>query len=418
MKIDERIPREVGQGALPDHPAIKTPWEKLISFHDAYHYAMRNNAAFGAVFTEVLRILIPDYAERSKRMCDINYDIFYGMMSGPYGKPLLDSDNAHPFMKGAFLSGLGSDSGDEALLMYGRVNDFGTHRIEKELDNCPFNIQGSEVCRISAYITQGNGYGFTDLFGEGKKLEYNMMEAQGCGDLHCRFIIEDREHYPLPDAKPKASWEVFGPIATGDSAQVTPEEKMLKEPQHFREECDYTYTSGLYSRKTAAEVFLNTRMSSFLLGVNYVTPVLDQMLANGEVTQEQVDNVIEGVCSAAGKMMFADFFAKKGLRDWLGAPPEVNDGRLLGAYIEIQLQMWLGEYSIMAFNKDEVIYDIKKFGGEQHKSPHVVKAYTALWYGMAKTLVGNRWAAWRETEGVPEDVTRIKIAKKIDKFCR
>jgi hypothetical protein len=417
MKIDERIPREVGQGALPDHPAIKTPWEKLVSFHDAYHYILRNNAAFGAVFTEVLRILIPDYAERAKRMCDINYDIFYQIMSGPYGKINLANDNAHPFMVGAFLSGLSSDSGDERLLMYGRVNDFGTHRIEKELDYCPFEIQGSEVCRVSAYITEGNGDGFADARG-GKKLEYNMMEARGCGDLHCRFVIENRGKYPLPSAKPKASWEVFGPIVTEDYIKVTPEEKMLKEPQHFREECDYTYTSGLYSRKTATEMFLDNRMSSFLLGVNYVVPVLDQMLANGEVTQEQLDNVIEGVCSAAGKMMFADFFAKKGLRDWLGAPPEINDGRLLGAYIELLLQMWLGDYSIVAFNKDEVIYDIKKFGGREHQSPHVVKGYIALWYGMARTLIGNQWAAWRESEGVPEDIVRIKIAKKIDKFCR
>jgi hypothetical protein len=416
MKIDERIPREVGQGALPDHPAIKTPWEKLISFHDVYHYAMRNNAAFGAVFTEVLRILIPDYAERTKRMCDINYDIFYKMMAGPIGKYVLANDNAHPFMKGAFLSGLSSDSGDERLLMYGRVNDFGTHRIEKELDYCPFEIQGSEVCRISAYITQGNGAGFADARG-GPKMEYNMMEARGCGDLHCRFIIEDREKYPLPDAKPKASWEVFGPIATEDYAKVTPEEKMIKEPQQLRAECDYTYTSGLYSRKTAAESY-SSGATSFLLGVNYVLPVLDQMLANGEVTQEQLDNIIEGVCTAAGKMMFADFFAKKGLRDWLGAPPEINDGRLLGAYIELHLQMWLGEYSIVAFNKDEVIYDIKRLGGQEHKSPHGVLGYVALWDGMARTLIGNQWAAWRETEGVPVDVVRIKIAKKIDKFCR
>jgi hypothetical protein len=417
MKIDERIPREVGQGALPDHPAIKTPWEKLVSFHDAYHFVMRNNAAFGAVFTEVLRILIPDYAERAKRMCDVNYDMFYGIMSSPFGKVNLANDNAHPFMKGAFLSGLSSDSGDETNLMYGRVNDFGTHRIEKELDYCPFEIQGSEVCRISAYITQGIGTAFADTLG-GPKMEYNMMEARGCGDLHCRFIIEDREKYPLPDAKPKASWEVFGPIATADNAKVTPEEKMIKEPQHFRAECDYTYTSGLYSKKTAAEMFLNNHMSAFLLGVNYVLPVLEQMLANGEVTQEKLDNIIEGVCTAAGKMMFADFFAKKGLRDWLGAPPEVNDGRLLGAYMEILFQLWLGEYSIVAFNKDEVIYDIKRLGGQEHKSPHVVKGYIALWYGMARTLIGSQWAAWRETEGVPEDVVRVKIAKKIDKFCR
>ena len=43
-KIDDRLPKEVGAKSLPLHPAIKTPWEKLISFHDAYHYACRHHA--------------------------------------------------------------------------------------------------------------------------------------------------------------------------------------------------------------------------------------------------------------------------------------------------------------------------------------------------------------------------------------
>ena len=47
-KIDERIPREVGKGALPDHPAIKTPWEKLISYHDAAHFCSRYGATVAA----------------------------------------------------------------------------------------------------------------------------------------------------------------------------------------------------------------------------------------------------------------------------------------------------------------------------------------------------------------------------------
>ena len=49
-KIDDRLPKEVGAKSLPLHPAIKTPWEKLISFHDAYHYACRNHAVIGAVY--------------------------------------------------------------------------------------------------------------------------------------------------------------------------------------------------------------------------------------------------------------------------------------------------------------------------------------------------------------------------------
>ncbi len=38
-KIDERLPREIGVGAaLPNHAAVKSPWEKLVSYHDAVHY--------------------------------------------------------------------------------------------------------------------------------------------------------------------------------------------------------------------------------------------------------------------------------------------------------------------------------------------------------------------------------------------
>ena len=37
---------------------------------------------------------------------------------------------------------------------------------------------------------------------------------------------------------------------------------------------------------------------------------------------------------------------------------------------------------------------------------------------MSKTLVGSRWACWEIKENVAEDRLCIKIAKKIDKFCR
>jgi hypothetical protein len=40
-----------------------------------------------------------------------------------------------------------------------------------------------------------------------------------------------------------------------------------------------------------------------------------------------------------------------------------------------------------------------------------------MWYGMSKTLIGSQWALWRETENIPEEKLRLKIAKKIDKYC-
>jgi hypothetical protein len=411
MKIDDRIPAEVGKGALPDHPAIKTPWEKLISFFDAYHYGLRHNASIGAVFTEVLRILIPDYAERNKRLCDTNYNIFYHVFSSGFNKVHAGNHNVPPFVKGSMIAPLFGDSGDERLCMFGRVNDYGSHRVEKELDNCPFEIQGSEVCRISAYITEAIGDSFCTN-GE-KKMEYCMHEARGCGDLHCRFVIENRDKYPMPPRK--SSWEVFGPIATEDQIQYTPEEKMTKEPQQFRGDCDYTYRNG-FNYEMDPTAYFRFGATNFILGVNYVVPVLDDMVKKGEVTEEQVSNIIECVFRGAGKAMFSEFFAAKGLRDWLGVPSDVNDGRVLGAYIETLLQVWAGDYDICAFNKDEVVYDIRRMGGREHESPWVVRALIALWYGMGRTLVGQQWVLERETEGVADGTIRIKIAKKIDKF--
>jgi hypothetical protein len=417
MKIDGRIPREIGKGALPDHPAIKTPWEKLMSFYDAYHYALRHNAAFGAVFFEVLRILIPDYAERNERICATNYKVFYQVFASGYNKVHAANHNVPPFVKGSYIAPLFGDSGDERLCMFGRVNDYGAHRVEKELDACPFDIQGSEVCRASAYITEAIGDTFCAKGKENgeKKMEYCMHEARGCGDLHCRFVIENRDKYPMPPRK--SSWEVFGPIATADQIQYTPEEKMAKEPQQFREECGYKYRNG-FNYEMDPTAYFRFGATNFILGANYIVPVLEDMIQKGEATREQVENIIQCVFAGAGKMMFAEFFAIKGLRDWLGVPSDVNDGRVLGAYIETLLQVWAGDYDILAFNRDEVIYDIKRMGGREHQSPLVVHGFISMWYGMGRTLVGPQWVLSRELEGVDSGVVRVKIAKKIDKFSR
>ena len=116
-------------------------------------------------------------------------------------------------------------------------------------------------------------------------------------------------------------------------------------------------------------------------------------------------------------MMFAESFAIKGLRDWLGVPEGMNDGRVLGGYIEVLLQSIQCKYEIVAFNKEEVVYEIdrKLFGRGRNR---MTTAYTAFWYGMAKTLISPEWSVFEETEGVGEEIYRIKITKLIDKFCR
>ena len=126
-------------------------------------------------------------------------------------------------------------------MMYGKVNDFGTYRAEKELDACPWDIVSSELCRATTQSLQGVADGEAKYLQPGPKIEYHMVEAKGCGDLHCRILAESREKYPMPEHE---QWECFGPVATADQIKFTPEEEWLIESQMFRAECNYTFCNG------------------------------------------------------------------------------------------------------------------------------------------------------------------------------
>ena len=407
--IDARIPNTVGKGTLPDHPAVSTPWNKLISFYDAYHWATRHNGAVGAVFFEVIRIIFPDYDERMTRLCKCNAEYIVNVFNSGFKHVHAKNNCIYPFMKGGFPSAMYGDIGDDRLLYAGRVNDFDTYRAEKELDTCDWDILGSEICRISPYTQEAMGETYGD-----PKVEFSMVEALGCGDPHCRLIAENREKYPMPERE--KIWDTMRPCATMDYIKYTPEDECDREPQHFMGECNYTYRSGTDLEMTSAD-FWKAGGQTYALGSEYVLCLLDELVRNGEYTAEYINMLIENVFEGAGKMMFAEFFAKKGLYEWLGVPEDVRDGRVLGAYIEVQCQCLATDYKIVDFNKEEVTYDITLSGIERRR-PMLTHAYVSMWYGMVKTLVGSRWSCWRETENVPEDILRIKIAKKIDKCCR
>lgn len=419
-KIDDRLPKEVGQGALPAHPAVQTPWNKLISYIDAYKYACRHHAGMGAVYQEVLRILIPDYEKRVDLMCKVdvgNKNYVFNKMEVAPGVLYKDIHSAnhflHPFFcgtdnTGGFRAGCFGDSGDERLFMQGRVNDFGTYRVEKELDACPWDIMGSEICRVSTAALEEIGRAY------GEHCEYSMVEARGCGDLHCRVICENRDKYPAPPRK--GVWDNFGPCMTEDQIKFTPREEMYDRPQHMRGECDYKYRNGLCMELDSTQEYVGGAVD-YPLGSDYSLNPINLMIKQGLTTQEKADQLIASLFRACGKMMFLDSFAIKGLRDWLGVPEGVNDGRVLGGYIEVLLQTIRCPYTIVAFNKDEVTYDIdRKYFNRKMPIP-MTSAYNAMWYGMVKTLVSPEWFVWEETEGVDKSIYRVKIAMKIDKFC-
>lgn len=416
-KVDGRLPREIppSMNSLKPHSALSSPWGKLVNYRDAAYYAQRYGAVFSAAVLQAYRILVPDYEERAEMMTRDAYRRLGGeggtYRIKQYYDAAVKDHNFHPFCLGNFVGGLQGDWGDETQCMYGRVNDMGTYRVEKELDYCAWDICGSEVCRA----TTQSLLACADVFAEGQEagptLEYHMVEARGCGDLHCRIVAESREKYPMPEHK---FWEVFGPIATADQIKYTPEEEMLSDPEIYREDCDYRYVSGTCEEHTQEMLYPNVGTTT---AATYIIPAIERHIERGDFTSEFANHVLRCVCEAAGKAVFGEFYAVKGARDWLGVPEGVNDGRVAGASIEMYLQCAGMSYQIEEFNKDTVIYKIDRYpmAGLMPNMARVPVAYIAFWYGMTKSLVNAQWSLWEE--GSDANTIRIKIAKKIDKFC-
>lgn len=412
-KIDPRIPREVGENVLPMHAGVKSPWEKIVSYHDAAHYCQRYNAVLSAAIMQAFRILVPDYVERSQALCKNAYArlaMVYERIPG-YTEMNRNELNMHPFMRGNFVGGLIGDAGDEKLLMCGRVNDFGSYRAEKELDICYWDIVGTELCRATTQSLQACADCAAKGAKKGPSLEYHMVEAKGAGDRHCRIVAESREKYPMP---PHEQWECFGPVATADQIKFTKEEDCVSESMMFREECDYRFSNGTNTECGWESAYPMVTISH---GYTYILPTLADYVRDGKLTEEQVMHALHCVCEAAGKATFLDNFSKEGLRQWLGVPHSIGaeDGRLMGSYLEMFLQCMRNPYTIEAFNEDECVYDIDAVALANRNSYGLVHCFKWFWYGITKSLVSAQWSLWEEDSA--EGRLRIKIAKKIDKFC-
>lgn len=412
-KVDERIPHEVGTGFYPSTPALRSPWGKLMDYRDAVHYATDYNSMLTVLQTDAFRILMPDYVERAKLMCEVSY------ASGRQSVLRIDEDgnnasisshHIHPFCRGNFVGALQADWGDEMNAMCGRVNDFGSHRVEKELDECSWAIVGSDLCRQTISTLQGLCDQLADIQPQGgPRIEYSMVEAIGTGDRHCRVVAEDREKWPLP---PRENWQGFGPIATEDYIKFTPEEDCVSEPAVLRADCDYTYVGGTKHEDNAFQLMGCIFCSA---GLWYILPAVQEAIDRGIFTAEQYSYTLARVATAAGKASFQAPFAVEGVRQWLGVPHAIKerDGRILGGYIEMYLQCMRAPYEVEAFNEEEVIYVVDRaslsYGNELY-----VQTMLWYWFGAAKTLMSPQWSVWEEDS--PEGKLRIRIGKKIDKY--
>ena len=411
-KYVERLPDDQGSAFLRSYPAVKTPWGKMYDWHFATQYTAREAHVVACGMMAALRCLVPDYAKRAELMCRSNYEASIPAYAGPMGQGMIDSLNMHPFARGNFMGCLVGDTADESLYMTGRVNDFGSYRVEKELDTCPWDIVGSEICRCTVAGFQGIIEGIGKRQPNGPKIEMCMVEALGCGDLHCRIIGEDRRKYPLPEAENKPIWESFGPVATADQAKFTPEEEMHVEPAMFRSEAGYAYISGTNGIYDANSCIYNQYSTA---GENHLPTSFTYGIEHGYFTEDEVNYAVKVCCEAVGKGAYGPFFAKDGVRNFLGVPRQIaddDDARILGGLIEMFMQTKLMQYEVEKFDSEEAIY---VFDWPPAHCPLFVTALLAYWNGCAKTLLSAKWALWEENS--PEGRFRIKLARKIDKFC-
>ena len=136
---------------------VETVWGKLIPEKEAYDYAVRQIASFCANLFQVMRILEPDFEKRTSAICDISYMMNMSACSDEYLKDFFDEWNIPEFCKkDAWLGGIFGDSGDEYENMAGRVIQFTHDRVEKELDTCPWDIVGAELCNMTTAMFTAN----------------------------------------------------------------------------------------------------------------------------------------------------------------------------------------------------------------------------------------------------------------------
>jgi len=383
---------------------LTTPWGRKLSFEETYAYSQRHIQTIGVGFMQVLRIVEPDYERRAKAMCEYISDFQYNMYcSAEFKHHFHTRYNIPEDARGAYLAGLIGDAGDEALLMPGRVIEFTPDRVEKELDACPWDIVGSEVCRATVA-------GFSRCFDafakdEDDLMNVEMVEARGWGDLHCRIVAENRKKYNRPE---KEVWQLVGPALSGVTS--TPREEMVTEPMQLRE-ADGKYRNVYGAEWTKDEQFAQ---AATMPGANmYIVPAIRAL----EPDSGKVAHITRCVFEAAGKWAFAEFGSIKGMRDWLGVPDDLNDGRVLGAVVALQLESCLIPCAFAEFTPERTVIDIDKtaFLRGDPGYPEFEHAFGALWKGMAQTLVSADWSAGFASD-VSEDRFRLVIECKTDKF--
>jgi len=108
-----------GDSGLHIFRGMLSPWDKLVSFKETYHYAARCNALMAASFYDVLRIVEPDYRTRTQLVGELwaeelrqHWDDPNLDLMGLFRKRWNISEGD---IEGVHLAGQFADKGDERL---------------------------------------------------------------------------------------------------------------------------------------------------------------------------------------------------------------------------------------------------------------------------------------------------------------
>lgn len=397
---------------LDAHKGVETVWGKLIPEKEAYKLGLRQIAAFSANLFQVMRILEPDFDKRTAAICEIAFMMNMSVagtpdQQGEYIAAFKDEWNIPEFCEqSAWLGGLIGEYGDEYENMAGRVVSFTRDRVEKELDCCPWEIVGGEMCNMTTAMFTAN-FDLNNASGIENEVALNMVEARGCGDMHCRIVAERRDVYDLP----KQNWnEHMQPCC--DPVHPTPRERMVTEGQLLR---NGKYTNVFGEEKTLEWCYRWCMENGWTWSVNFPLCAIRDMAED----EDEFIRIFKIVFAAAGKNMFIDPFAIEGMRSWLGVPHDIgpNDGRLMGGYIKAMLDIQLVPHELDVFTADEVriLVTQEDFTARFPMAPmeELTIGYEALWHNAVKTMVGPEWSCW--IEGQDEEMMTIVVGKKIDK---
>lgn len=421
-EIERMKPNNISDSGLRDEDSglrlfrgMMSPWDSIKSFKETYNFLIRHAALMSVGYMNALKIMIPDYETRQSTLSAI-----WATMMDYAWKPgtgqleeFEDRFEVPPFMKdGVFRSAMYADKGDEHMLLPGHIWYCTNDRVEKEIHGCQFDIGGPDVCDLSL----GGGSHF--CYGIACQ-ELNNMDPErlGCGDPYCVAIMETKKKYgkhPNTDKNDKFGpegyeWEVWGPAAGGLREKGMP----------HKEECEFLNT-GIFMAPTGAtwtagEMYKDC--SGWPLAYSYIA-VEALRSALPEELRPVATETVKVMFDTAGKFQFGEWNTRKEIREWMGVPADVDDGRVMGGYISMIIQARALEWSFLEFTPERVVIECEraKFC-MMGMYPEYVTGYEAYFNGAVKTLVSTAWIVKAE-EDVEKDKLRFIVEKAAYGFRR